>query len=46
MMKNKTYILTITLIVAILSVIFIFGVHYNDAINETHDFFDWINYYI
>lgn len=45
-MKNKTYILTITLIVAILSVIFIFGVHYNDVINETHNFFDWINYYI
>ena len=45
-MKNKTYILTVTLIVAILSVIFIFGVHYNDAINETRNFFDWINYNI
>lgn len=45
-MKNKTYILTITLIVAILSVIFIFGVHYNDAIDEVRNFFDWINYYI
>lgn len=45
-MKNKTYILTITLIVAILSVIFIFGVHYNDAIDEVRNFFDWIHYNI
>lgn len=45
-MKNKTYILIATIIIAILNVLFIFDVHYNDIINEISNLFDWIDYNI